>query len=401
MKPNEFLPEISKFKRDEIAWELRNEPNELSQHKSYPRMIRLHYFRNVDPDTARLYGMKKDRNGNFYLPQYDKSGRTFDYHWSSLRRMFGDPRTIDLKENLLNTYSAQYNEQANGQQQDPQQQISNLELAHKQAQQITKTIKYDDTAQDILVKVKMLGEKYGIPDEYFKDAEDEVFAAMRQLESAVYGLDEVFENVIWELKNRYDIDEGQIYSTGGGPGQAQRWYRPQPAGMKEGEVIPFKRPNKMMTWEQLPPDVLHLANEWYWADDENSSFNAVSDREGYGNGTSNKVRMIKTQLAQKGWDIDHNDENDKKGEFNIILKNKNGQTILLPVEDAQNFTGWAKGTSDEVREARVNELKCWPGYTRVRGVPAGAPGSCKKKTKESSIMKGIQSEEKNEPPKGK
>lgn len=40
-------------------------------------------------------------------------------------------------------------------------------------------------------------------------------------------------------------------------------------------------------------------------------------------------------------------------------------------------------------DEQLDELKCWPGYTRVRGVPAGAVGSCKKKTKESGIMKGI------------
>jgi hypothetical protein len=43
-------------------------------------------------------------------------------------------------------------------------------------------------------------------------------------------------------------------------------------------------------------------------------------------------------------------------------------------------------------EMNLAELKCWQGYTRVRGIPAGAPGSCKKKTKENSIMKGIQNE---------
>jgi pyrimidine deaminase RibD-like protein len=32
---------------------------------------------------------------------------------------------------------------------------------------------------------------------------------------------------------------------------------------------------------------------------------------------------------------------------------------------------------------KLDELKCWPGYTRVQGVPAGAPGSCKKKTNET------------------
>jgi hypothetical protein len=45
-------------------------------------------------------------------------------------------------------------------------------------------------------------------------------------------------------------------------------------------------------------------------------------------------------------------------------------------------------------QMQLAELKCWAGYTRVRGVPAGAPGSCKKKTKESNIFKGLQAEEK-------
>jgi hypothetical protein len=52
--------------------------------------------------------------------------------------------------------------------------------------------------------------------------------------------------------------------------------------------------------------------------------------------------------------------------------------------------GWRMGESAE--EEQLDELKCWTGYTRVKGVPAGKPGSCKKKTKESAIMKGIQNE---------
>ena len=38
----------------------------------------------------------------------------------------------------------------------------------------------------------------------------------------------------------------------------------------------------------------------------------------------------------------------------------------------------------DMAEDQLDELKCWPGYSRVQGVPAGAPGSCKKKTNESS-----------------
>jgi len=37
---------------------------------------------------------------------------------------------------------------------------------------------------------------------------------------------------------------------------------------------------------------------------------------------------------------------------------------------------------DQKPEEKLDELKCWPGYSRVQGVPAGAPGSCKKKTNE-------------------
>lgn len=41
-------------------------------------------------------------------------------------------------------------------------------------------------------------------------------------------------------------------------------------------------------------------------------------------------------------------------------------------------------TKKDTNEEQIEELKCWPGYTRVQGVPAGAPGSCKKKTAEST-----------------
>ncbi len=48
-------------------------------------------------------------------------------------------------------------------------------------------------------------------------------------------------------------------------------------------------------------------------------------------------------------------------------------------------TGKAKNvaTKKKTNEEQLDELNCWSGYTRVKGVPAGAPGSCKKKTNES------------------
>lgn len=113
----------------------------------------------------------------------------------------------------------------------------------------------------------------------------------------------------------------------------------------EGDIVPFKRPSQTLTWQQVPRDILLLANDWFWASEDDSGLDAEMDREGYGNGTRNDVIYLTAKLQQKGWSIDFNDEYDQPGEFNLRLTNKRGQTVLLPIEDAQTFTGWAKGTS--------------------------------------------------------
>jgi glycerol-3-phosphate cytidylyltransferase-like family protein len=115
--------------------------------------------------------------------------------------------------------------------------------------------------------------------------------------------------------------------------------------LAEGEVIPFKQPSKTLTWQQVPKDILLLANDWFWASEDNSGLAATIDPEGFGNGTANDVKYNAAKLQQKGWTIDFNDEYDGPGEFNLRLTNKRGQTVLLSIEDAQSFTGWAKGTS--------------------------------------------------------
>ena len=43
----------------------------------------------------------------------------------------------------------------------------------------------------------------------------------------------------------------------------------------------------------------------------------------------------------------------------------------------------ARAWKRPVEEDQLDELKCWTGYSRVPGVPAGAPGSCRKKTNEA------------------
>ena len=115
--------------------------------------------------------------------------------------------------------------------------------------------------------------------------------------------------------------------------------------VSEGDVVPFKQPSKTLTWDQVPRDVLLLANDWFWASEDNSGLDAVIDPKGYGNGTANDVKYLTAKLQQKGWTIDYNDENDGIDEYNLILTNKRGQKVLLSINDAQSFTGWASGTN--------------------------------------------------------
>lgn len=56
-----------------------------------PKMIKLHYFSVTDDQYARELGMKQDRNGQWFMPQYNTSGRGFDQKVTSAIRMFGRP----------------------------------------------------------------------------------------------------------------------------------------------------------------------------------------------------------------------------------------------------------------------------------------------------------------------
>lgn len=88
-----------------------------------------------------------------------------------------------------------------------------LQMAYKEALEITKDIKYDSTPSDIIVKITMLAEKVGLTDQ-IEMAADAVREAQNALESAVYGLDEVFKEAYQEAKwaeedAENDLDEEQ------------------------------------------------------------------------------------------------------------------------------------------------------------------------------------------------
>ena len=110
--------------------------------------------------------------------------------------------------------------------------LVDLESAYRRATEITKQIKYDDTVTQIIVQIHMLAEKSGIPEENLRYEIDQVYEAKSQLESAIYGLDEVFQDAMRQQQydqEDNDVDESQIFA-GGGMGQSYRKFTPKSAG---------------------------------------------------------------------------------------------------------------------------------------------------------------------------
>jgi hypothetical protein len=79
---------------------------------------------------------------------------------------------------------------------------SNLEFALGSARDITKNIKYVDTHVEIVSQLGTLAEEHGLElDDYDERA---VFEAKNKLESAIYQLEEVFEDAIRDVSNKID-----------------------------------------------------------------------------------------------------------------------------------------------------------------------------------------------------
>lgn len=126
-----------------------------------------------------------------------------------------------------------------------------LQFAHQQAKKITKQIKYDNTVRQIVTEISLLAEKYQIDKDSLETAINNVRVAQQQLEGAIYGLDEIFQDAMKQAQWG-EVEEGQIYSTGGGAGQSQRKYKVKPAGLKETEAVNRNNPTGWR-WTNIKP----------------------------------------------------------------------------------------------------------------------------------------------------
>ena len=80
-----------------------------------------------------------------------------------------------------------------------------LEFAQSEARDITKAIKYENTVSEIMVGLSGLADKLGIDEKELEYQERQVYDAKSRLESAVYEMEEVFEEKYKEVA--YKIEE--------------------------------------------------------------------------------------------------------------------------------------------------------------------------------------------------
>jgi len=126
--------------------------------------------------------------------------------------------------------------------------------ALQQARKITSQFKYADMHLEIITKIQLLAEQAGVDKRDLEYLINDVYEKQRELESAIFALDEPFEELVRKQEwNDEEVDEGQIYSTGGGAGQAMRWYTPKD-NLGEGVISENLRKWFKEKWVRFGPD---------------------------------------------------------------------------------------------------------------------------------------------------
>lgn len=92
-----------------------------------------------------------------------------------------------------------------------QKQLAKVQYTFTKVREITKEIKYDNTAGDIILRVRTLAQATPDIDAFdLKSAEDAVFKATSDLQSAVYGLEEAFEYAVRHAQDTVDNFETEL-----------------------------------------------------------------------------------------------------------------------------------------------------------------------------------------------
>ena len=79
-----------------------------------------------------------------------------------------------------------------------------LEFAQSEARDITKAIKYENTTSEIMIGLSGLADKLGIDEKELDYYERRVREAKMQLESAIYEMEELFEDKYRDVANKIE-----------------------------------------------------------------------------------------------------------------------------------------------------------------------------------------------------
>ena len=103
----------------------------------------------------------------------------------------------------------------------------------------------------------------------------------------------------------------------------------------EAQILQFPSKKSQPLAQSLPRNIRVMASDWFWNEFESGGLDATLDQNGYGTHVANAITYEKAKLQQHGYTIDFDDDYE-----NIELINQQGKRFLLPIEDAQNQTGW-------------------------------------------------------------
>ena len=79
-----------------------------------------------------------------------------------------------------------------------------LEFAQQEARDITKAIKYENTTSEIMIGLGGLADKLGIDERELDYYESRVREAKMQLESAIYEMEELFDDKYRDVRNKIE-----------------------------------------------------------------------------------------------------------------------------------------------------------------------------------------------------
>lgn len=86
----------------------------------------------------------------------------------------------------------------------------NLESTIKEAYQITNSIQYITQTSDIIVKLSLMADEYGITEEEQDEYFDEIRDKQNELEQACFNADEMFREKLSQIKEEIEQAEFKI-----------------------------------------------------------------------------------------------------------------------------------------------------------------------------------------------